>query len=92
MPSDVNRRRAARQRAARRKRLKTAFILFLIIALITLAIMCFTVFFQVKIIKSTGSKIYSGSQIGEASKVTGKDSLFFVRQIQHLHNNRHKSL
>lgn len=80
MSSDVNRRRAARQRAARRKRLKTAFVLFLIIALITLAIMCFTVFFPIKRINVSGSEIYSKSQIIKASKLTTEDNLFVVSE------------
>ena len=80
MASDVNSRRAARQKKTRQRQLKILLIFFIVIAIVTLVIMCFTVFFQVKVIKSTGSKIYSGSQIGEASKVTGKDSLFFVSE------------
>lgn len=80
MASDVNSRRAARQKKARQRQLKILLIFFIVVVIVTLVIMCFTVFFQVKIIKSTGSKIYSGSQIGEASKVTGKDSLFFVSE------------
>lgn len=80
MQTDVNRRRAARQRAARRRRLKIAFILFLIAAFITLAIMCFTVFFPIKRINVSGSEIYSKSQIIKASKLTTEDNLFVVSE------------
>ena len=90
MASDVNSRRAARQKKARQRQLKILLIFFIVIAIVTLVIMCFTVFFQVKVIKSTGSKIYSGSQIGEASKVTGKDSLFFVSEEEIEENVRQK--
>lgn len=80
MPSDVNYRRATRQKKARRKRLRTAFVLFIIIAIITLIIMCFTVFFPIQRIKVSGSKIYSNSQIIKASKITTDDNLFVVSE------------
>ncbi len=80
MQSDVNKRRAKRQREARRRRLKVAFIFFLIIALITLAIMCFTVFFPIKRINVSGSEIYTKSQIIKASKLTTDDNLFVVSE------------
>lgn len=80
MPSDINSRRAARQRAARRRRLKIAFILFLIAAFITLAIMCFTVFFPIKRINVSGSEIYSKSEIIKASKLTTDDNIFVVSE------------
>ncbi len=80
MQSDVSSRRAARQRAARRRRLKIAFILFLIATFITLAIMCFTVFFPIKRINVSGSEIYSKSQIIKASKLTTDDNLFVVSE------------
>ncbi len=80
MQSDVNKRRAARQKQARKKRLKIAFIFFLIIVLITLGIMCFTVFFPIKRISVSGSKIYNKSQIIKASKLTTEDQLFAVSE------------
>ncbi len=80
MQSDVNKRRAARRKQIRRKRIKAAFIFFLIIALITLAIMCFTVFFPIKRINVSGSKIYKNSQIIKASGLTTDDNLFVVSE------------
>ena len=80
MLNDVNRRRAQRQRQARRRRLKIAFIFFLIIAFITLAIMCFTVFFPIKRISVSGSQIYSKSEIIKASGLTTEDNLFVVSE------------
>ena len=91
MSLDVNSRRAARQKKARRRRLKIAFIMFLIIALITLAIMCFTVFFPIKRINVSGSKIYSKSQIIKASKLTTDDNLFVVSE-EDIEQNIRKSL
>ena len=80
MASDVNSRRAARQRKARKRQLKILLLFLVIIAVITLVIMCFTVFFKVKRVNVTGSKIYSKSQIIKASKLTTKDGLFFVSE------------
>ena len=80
MATDVNYRRATRQKKARRKRLKIAFVLFLIMALITLAVMCFTVFFPVQRINVSGSEIYSKSEIIKASKITTDDNLFVLSE------------
>lgn len=91
MQSDVNKRRAARQKKARRRRLKIAFIFFLIIALLTLAIMCFTVFFPIKRINVSGSEIYSKSEIIKASKLTTDDNLLVVSE-EEIENNIRKSL
>lgn len=91
MQSDVNKRRAARQKKARRRRLKITFIFFLIIALITLAIMCFTVFFPIKRINVSGSEIYSKSQIVKASKLTTDDNLLVVSE-EEIEKNIRKTL
>ncbi|MDO4607874.1 MAG: FtsQ-type POTRA domain-containing protein [Clostridia bacterium] len=80
MQSEVNKRRVARQKKTRKRRLKIALIFFLIIALITLAILCFTYFFPVKRISITGSKIYTKSQIVKASGLTTDDQLFTLSQ------------
>lgn len=90
MHSDVNKRRAARQKKARRRRLKIAFIFFLIIALITLAIMCFTVFFPIKRINVSGSEIYSKNEIVKASKLSTDDNLFVVSEEEIESNIRKK--
>ncbi len=80
MASDVNSRRAARQKKARQRQLKLLLIFFIIIAIITLVVMCFTVFFKVEKVNVSGSKIYSKSQIIKASKLTTNDGLFFVSE------------
>lgn len=77
---DVQRRRKMRQKKARRRRLKICFVFFLLIALITLAIMCFTVFFPIKRISVSGSEIYTKSEIIKASGLTTDDNLFTVSQ------------
>ncbi|MBQ8740786.1 MAG: FtsQ-type POTRA domain-containing protein [Clostridia bacterium] len=91
MQTEVNKRRAQRQKKARRRRLKTAFIFFLIIALLTLAIMCFTVFFPIKRINVSGSEIYSKSEIIKASKLSTDDNLLVVSEDE-IENNIRKSL
>ena len=60
---DVQNRRKARQKKARRKRLKICFVFFVLMALVKLAIMCFTVFFPIKRISVSGSEIYSKAEI-----------------------------
>ncbi len=87
---DVEKRRKARQRKARRRRLKMCFVLFIIAALITLVIMCFTVFFPIKRISVSGSKIYSKAEIIKASGLTTKDNLFVVSEEKIEENIRKK--
>ena len=82
MPTDkeIQARRKMRQRKARRRRLKICLVFFIIIALITLAIMCFTVFFPIKRISVSGSEIYSKAEIIKASGLTTEDNLFVVSE------------
>lgn len=91
MQSDVNMRRAARRKKIRRRRLKIFFVFMLIIALITAGIMCFTVFFPIKKVNVSGSKIYSKSQIIKASGLTTDDKLFAVSE-EKIENSIRKSL
>ncbi|MBR6502657.1 MAG: FtsQ-type POTRA domain-containing protein [Clostridia bacterium] len=90
MSTDVNKRRAARQKKARQKQLKILLIFFIILAIVTLIIMCFTVFFTVNKINVTGSKIYSKSDIVKASQITTDDSWFFVSEDEVEENIRTK--
>lgn len=80
MQSDVEKRRKARQRKALRRRLKIFFSFLIVISIITLAIMCFTVFFPIKRINVSGSEIYSKSEIIKASGLTTDDNLFVVSE------------
>lgn len=77
---EIDSRRKARQKRARRKRLKICFIFFLIASLITLAIMSFTVFFPIKRISVSGSQIYSKAEIIKASGLSTDDNLFVVSE------------
>lgn len=80
MQSDVKKRRIERQRIARRRHLLIGFIFFLIVALIALAIMCFTVFFKVEKLEVTGNKIYTAEEVRNASGITTKDNLFTISE------------
>ena len=91
MQSDVNKRRAERAKIARRRRLKVAFIFFLIIALISVVIMCFTLFFPVKRINVSGSQLYTKAQIIKASKITTEDQLYALSS-KSVENNIRKAL
>lgn len=80
MHSEVNKRRAARQKQARKRHLIVALIILMIIALITLVIMCFTTFFDINHISTTGSEIYSKEEIYVASGITKEDSLLIISE------------
>lgn len=92
MQSDVNQKRAMRRKKARRRRIKIAFIFFLIITLITLAIMCFTVFFKIKEVKVTGSAIYKDNtqEIIKASGLVGEN--LFVASEKKVEDKIRKSM
>jgi len=78
MQSDVQKRRSARRKKIRRRRLKIALVFFVVIAIFTLAIMVFTVFFPIEHITASGSKLYSNSEIVKATKLTSDDNIFAV--------------
>lgn len=80
MQSDVKQRRAQRQKQIRRRRIKFAFIIFLLTSIIVFAIMCFTIFFPIKRINISGSEIYSKEQIIKASELTTDDNIFVVSE------------
>ncbi len=72
------RKRALRQKKLRKRRARVIFCLFLILMLLIGTILCFTVFFPIKVIKTTGSKIYTAEQIIEASNIEKGDNLFSI--------------
>ena len=84
MQSEVNKRRKQRQKQARKRRLAIAFISFfvlsIIVALVTLVVMCFTVFFDVKQINVSGSEIYSNAEVIKASGITTEDNLLVISE------------
>ncbi len=75
--SDVEARRKQRQKIARKKHLKTAFVIFLIFALSVCVVLSVTVLFPIKTVKVTGSNIYSSEEIAKKSQVMDKN-LFTV--------------
>ena len=91
MQKDVEKRRAQRRKKIRRRRIRAAFIFFIAIALVTLLIMCFTVFFPIKRISVSGSKIYKNAEIIRASGLTTDDNLFVVSEDK-IEKNIRKSL
>lgn len=72
------RKRAIRQKKLRKRRARAIFCLVLVFLLLVGTILCFTVFFPIKVIKTTGSKIYTAEQIIEASNIEKGDNLFSV--------------
>ena len=75
---DIKRRRAKRRRKIRRKRIITGFISFLFLSFVVLSILCFTVFFSIKRVSVSGSKIYTPEQIIKASGITQDNNLLLV--------------
>lgn len=73
---DFQKRRAQRQKKIRRRRIKTTLIVMLFMALITVAILCLTVFFPVKSITAKGSGIYSSAEIVKHSGITTDNNVF----------------
>lgn len=80
MQSEVNKRRAQRQKQARKRQLKATFIILIIIALIALVVMCFTIFFDIKHISTSGSEIYSKAEIYDAAGITKNDNLLVISE------------
>lgn len=72
------RKRAIRQKKIRKRRLKIFFTFLVISLLITTVALCLTVFFPIEKINFTGSKMYSESQLSEASDIEKGDNLFTV--------------
>ena len=61
--------RKARQRKARKKRMIIGIVAASIALVITLVILCFTVFFPIRNITASGSKFYSAEEIIKASGI-----------------------
>ena len=77
---DFARKRAERQRKIRKRRL-TAFFVFLVILMLCVGVvLSFTVFFPIKNITVTGSKIYSSEEIIKISGIEAGDNLFAVNE------------
>ena len=72
------RKRALRQKKIRKRRIKIFFVFFIILSLLVGATLCLTVFFPIKNLDFYGSKLYTESEILEASDIEKVDNLFTV--------------
>ncbi len=72
------RKRALRQKKIRKRRLKIFFVFFIVLSLCVTATLCLTVFFPIEKLDSYGSKLYTKSEILEASDIEKGDNLFAV--------------
>ena len=90
MQTDVNKRRTERQKIARRKRLIVVSLFLLIVSLITLVILCFTIFFPIKEVSVSGSEIYTEQEIIDAAQIESKN--LFTISKKNLENNIRKML
>ncbi|MBQ9965285.1 MAG: FtsQ-type POTRA domain-containing protein [Clostridia bacterium] len=75
-PDNFTRKRAERQRRARKRRIITFLIAFLILICVTLITLCFTIFFPITQVQVSGSKIYSADEVSEASFIKVGDNMF----------------
>ena len=75
-PDNFTRKRAERQRKARKRRIITSLISLLVLLCVTAIILCFTVFFPITNIKVGGSKIYSATEVCDASFIKEGDNMF----------------
>lgn len=83
--------RKERQKKIRKRRIKVFFILFMLVLLVTGAVLSLTVLFPIKNITAKGSKIYTAEQIIKYSGIEIEDNLFTVSE-KHALNNLKKVL
>ena len=74
------RKRAERKRKKRRRNLIIGYFTFMVLALCVLTILTFTVFFPIKNISVTGSKVYEDKQILAVSGIEKGDNIFAINQ------------
>lgn len=70
---DFEARRRSRQREIKRRRRKKTLILFSFICVITVVVLCFTVFFRVERVNVSGSDVYDAVEIAKAAGVNNKN-------------------
>ena len=80
MENSVEERRKLRRKKIRKRRLLISFFVFLLISLITLVIMCFTIFFPIQKITIKGSELYTKKQITKACGIVVGDNLFAISE------------
>ncbi len=76
----VEARRNARRKEIRKRRAIKAFLVLLILAIITFAVLSVTVLFPVKSVNVTGSKIYTPTEIVKAGKITQSTNLLTLSE------------
>jgi len=72
------RKRVARQKMLRKRRLKILFVFLMLLLLLVGVILSLTVFFPIKNITASGSKVYKTEQIINASGIRKGDNLFVI--------------
>lgn len=70
--------RAIRQKKIKKRRLKILLSFIIIFIIILGVVLCYTVFFPIEKINFSGSKLYSQSELLEASDIENGDNLFAV--------------
>ena len=70
------RRRKERQRKIRKRRLFLTLVFFIIAAIATGVVLCFTVLFPIEVIAIEGSQKYSAQQIADSSGIDAGDNMF----------------
>lgn len=65
-----------RRKKRKKRRLITGFVIFMITALSVAAVLSVTVLFPIKIVKATGSKLYTEKQIVKSSGISKDNNLF----------------
>lgn len=84
------RKRAIRQRKQKRRRLIASFVIFMITAVCVLITLCLTVFFSIKNLTATGSKVYSNEEIIKVSGIKKGDNLFAINRSDVLNKLKQK--
>lgn len=65
-----------RRKKRKKRRLITGFVIFMITAISVAAVLSVTVLFPIKIVKATGSKLYTEKQIVKSSGISEDNNLF----------------
>ncbi len=76
--------RKERQKKIRKRRLRIFFVIFMLLLLITGAVLSLTVLFPIKNITAKGSKVYNSAQIIEYSGIEKGDNLFAISKKETL--------
>lgn len=75
---EIEKKRAIRRKKARKRRIVTGFIFFILLSLSVTAALAVTVLFPVKKVNVSGSKLYTQKQLINAAGITDKDNVLSV--------------